>query len=125
MQAIIIPASDLIWGAVKIEVNENGWEEIYPKTDEEWDPVLKNSLVLAEAGNLLMLRARRGARDKEEGWMAMAKQLSDGGVLAMKAAAAKDPKMFTEASETIRYACFKCHADYAPRRVNNSPAKPL
>ena len=116
MDAILAPASNVVWEAVKIEVNEKGWEEIYPKTDEEWAAVLRSSIILAEAGNLLMLRGRRGARDTEAGWMAMARQLSDGGELAIKAGLAKDPKLFSEASETIRSACLRCHIDYAPRR---------
>jgi hypothetical protein len=116
MDAILFPASNIIWEAIKIEINEKGWEEIYPKTDEEWAAVLRSSIVLAEAGNLLMLHGRPGAREREAGWIAMARQLTDGGELAIKASLAKDPKLFSEASETIRFACSRCHIEYAPRR---------
>jgi hypothetical protein len=128
MQGIVVPASDMVFGAVKIQIAEKGWEEVFPQTDEEWLRLWQNSVVLAEAGNLLMVRGRPGARDQEDGWMSVARALSDGGVQAMKAAQAKDPKLFTEASEQIRATCSKCHLDYAPRRyarpaVNESDSK--
>jgi len=125
MQGIIIPSSDVVWGSVKIEVTGKGWQDVYPQTEEEWEPVRKAAIALAESGNLLMMRGRRGSRDKEQAWMDMAKQLSDGGANAIKAAQARDPKMFTDASEQIRYSCFKCHLDFAPRRDRDSPVEPF
>ena len=40
----------------------------------------------------------------------------------VKAAQAKDPKLFTEASEQMRAACSKCHLTYAPRRYTRPAA---
>lgn len=113
MQGVIDPASAFLWNAVHTEATEKGVQEFVPKTDEEWAALWNSALVIAESGNLLMMGRR--ARDRD-GWMAVARALSDGGVLAMKAARAKSVNGILEAGEEIRAACQSCHRQYVPRR---------
>jgi hypothetical protein len=113
MQGVIDPASAFLWNAVHTEATEKGVREFVPQTDEEWTSLWNSALVIAESGNLLMMGRR--ARDRD-GWMAVARALSDGGVLAMKAARAKNVNGILEAGEEIRAACQSCHRQYVPRR---------
>lgn len=59
MQAIVDPSADVLWGAVGTIVdNENGIQELRPKTDEEWSNVRNAAIRILEGGNLLTLRGR-------------------------------------------------------------------
>jgi len=85
-------------------------DRIAPKNDEEWTKVRDNALILAESGNLLMI----GNRVKDKGdWMKMSKALTDAGVIALKAAEAKNPAALFEAGGQVYEACQQCHTKYA------------
>ena len=58
-----------------------------PDDDDDWRAVLHNALMLAEAGNLLMLDGR--ARDDGE-WMTMSRALVDAGITAVRAVEVRD-----------------------------------
>ena len=77
MVNMIYPASDAIFYV----------ERTPPTKDADWSQIQYQALVLAEAGNLLMMPGR--ARDQEK-WMADAKLMLDVGAAAFKAAKAKD-----------------------------------
>jgi hypothetical protein len=109
MQSTIDPAAEVLFDAVGTVITVNGEEEIAPKDDEEWATVQRNALTLAEAGNLLMI----GDRVKDRGeWMKMARALVDVGVVAMKAAEAKNPEALFEAGGQVYAACQQCHDKY-------------
>src|SRR5262245_54722775 len=109
MKAIIDPASEVIFEAVGTVVSASGVEEIAPKNDEEWAHVANSALTLAEAGNLLMI----GSRAKDNGdWIKMSQALVDVGVVALKAAEAKDPQALFEAGGQVYEVCQRCHARY-------------
>ena len=102
MQAMIIPASDIVW-AVGAEA---------PKNDEEWAKVRNNALLLAEAGNLLMIGDR--AKD-QDAWMQMSLALVDAGTAAFKAAEAKNAEGVMMAGDALYNSCEGCHMKYQPK----------
>ena len=102
MQAMIIPASDIVWAVGAAA----------PKNDEEWAKVRNNALMLAEAGNLLMIGDR--AKD-QEAWMQMSQALVDAGAAAFKAAEAKNAEGVMMAGDALYNSCEGCHMKYQPQ----------
>lgn len=109
MNAMIDPAADVIWGAVGTIVSAEGTEERAPKTDEEWAAVLNSALVVSESGNLLMMSPR--AKDAGE-WMKQSQALIDVGLLAVKAAQARDKDAVFTVGGDIYNVCASCHQTY-------------
>ena len=101
------------------------WERILrlmaPKKSDQQPqksgPAVRNSaLTLAESGNLLMMAPR--AVDGGN-WMKAAQALVDTGMLAVRAAEARNAEQLFDAGGTIYAACKNCHQKYwadAPRR---------
>ena len=58
MKAIVAP-SGALFSAVSSETTASGIVEKAPKTDEEWEVVRNNALIVMEAANLLMIGGRR------------------------------------------------------------------
>ena len=84
-----------------------------PKDDKEWAAMQANALMMAEAGNLLMMGNR--AKDQDN-WIKDAKLLVEVGAAAFKAAQAKDADALDALSDQLNTACVTCHQDYRPRR---------
>jgi hypothetical protein len=101
MVDIIYPASDAIFYAGRTT----------PLSVKEWEDLQRNALMVAEAGNLLMMPNR--ARDKEM-WMKDARLLVNAGAAAYKAAKAKDLDAVLALNEQLYNACVYCHEDYRP-----------
>jgi hypothetical protein len=109
MVSIVDPAADAVWDSVGTVISEEGVDEWYPKTDEEWAKVRNSAVVIMESGNLLMIGDR--ARDKLV-WMELSQALVDAGAEALKAADSKDPEAVFAVGETIYVACDRCHNLY-------------
>ena len=109
MLDVIDPAADVVWDSVGTIVTADGIEELYPKTEEDWNSVRGSALILAEAGNLLMMEPR--ARDNEE-WMEMSQAIVDAGSAAVSAAEAEDVERIFALGEDIYYSCDNCHMKY-------------
>lgn len=103
--AMIKPASDAIFN-VELEA---------PKNAEEWSAVRSATVILAEAGNLLMLGSR--ARDRGE-WMTLSRRLVDVGDMALRAAEASDPNALMQVGDEVVIVCKSCHVRYL------KPARP-
>jgi hypothetical protein len=99
MLDIIHPASN----SLLLLVNRGG-----PADDKEWAEARRSALILAESGNLLMMRNRAA------GWTADAKLLTDAGAAAYKSVEAKDVKALAATSERIDAACTSCHKHSRP-----------
>jgi hypothetical protein len=65
MAYMIDPAADFLWESVSTTVTEAGTNEHQPRTDEEWDQVRKQAIILTEAANLIMMEGRHVARGRE------------------------------------------------------------
>jgi hypothetical protein len=79
-----------------------------PSDDKEWTEARRSAIILAESGNLLMIRNRVAA------WSADAKLLTDSGAAAYKAAEAKDVKALTASADRIDASCTTCHKHWRP-----------
>jgi hypothetical protein len=82
-----------------------------PKNDKDWNDFRGQALMLAEAGNLLMMEGR--ARDQGN-WMKDAKMLVDVGAAAFKAAQAKNIDAVLALNDQLYAACVTCHQEYRP-----------
>jgi len=109
MESTIQPAAEVLFESVGTVISFSGVEEIAPKNDEEWATVRHNAMTLAESGNLLMIGDR--ARDKGD-WMKLSQALVDVGVVALKAAEAKNPEALFEAGGQVYEVCQQCHRKY-------------
>lgn len=110
MKWILDPATDAIWGSAGTIITAEGRTELAPTTDESWDRVRSNAVIVVETANLLMLPGR--ARGPE--WIASARALGQAGVLAMQAAEAKAPDALFDAGGKLYVACVGCHDRYWP-----------
>jgi|SRR5215831_3792425 len=99
MLDIIHPASN----SLLLLVNRGG-----PGNDKEWAEARRSALILAESGNLLMIRNRAA------GWTADAKELTDAGAAAYRAVEAKDAKALASVSDRIDASCTTCHKHSRP-----------
>jgi hypothetical protein len=122
MEWVIDPAADVIWDSVGTIYTQSGAKERAPRTDEEWAAVRNSALIVAEAGNLLIVPAR--ARDSDK-WMAAAHRLTDAANGALKAVEARNVEALFSAGEQIYLACAACHERYAffDQRPPAQPAK--
>lgn len=82
-----------------------------PRDDKDWMAAQRAAILLAESGNVLMMRGR--ARDQGE-WMKSAKMLVDAGAAAYKAARAKDAAALLALDAPINASCVSCHTQYRP-----------
>jgi len=82
-----------------------------PATSEDWMTLQGQTLMLAEAANLLMMPGR--ARD-EDRWIADAALLLDAGEAAYRAAKARDVTALETLSDALYESCVTCHRDYRP-----------
>jgi Raf kinase inhibitor-like YbhB/YbcL family protein len=103
MHSIVIPSSNVVF-RVEIEA---------PKDDIAWQFVVDNAVAMAEAGNLLMIPGR--AKNNDD-WMKKAQALVDVGILARKAAEAKDADTVIKVGYQIYDVCAGCHDEYMPSR---------
>ena len=106
MAGILLPNSDAIFNVTRKA----------PTTDEGWIAIQTSAAVLAESGNLLLLKGRR----KENGepvpqtaeWRRHVQALVEAAKGVHKAALAKDADAIFEACEPLYQACFTCHETY-------------
>lgn len=91
-----------------------------PETPAEWVALEQQTLMLAEAANLLTMPGR--ARDQDR-WIRDAGLLRDAGRAAYAAAKARDVDGLAALSEQLYLACVTCHVDYRPnfRRPADAP----
>jgi len=81
-----------------------------PADKKSWVPVKAHSLILAEAGNLLMLR---GPDENKAEWNQLAKELRDQGKLLYAAAKKRDYDSSRKQYEAFVTKCNACHEKFA------------
>lgn len=99
MLDVIHPASNTLL----LLINRGG-----PGDDSAWTEARRSALILAESGNLLMMRNRAA------GWTADAKLLVEAGAAAYRAAEAKNVKALAATSDRIDASCTTCHKHTRP-----------
>ena len=88
-----------------------------PKDDKEWTAIERSAVLLAESGNVLMMRGH--AVDQGQ-WMKYARMMVDAGAAAHKAARARDVNALTAVAEPLNTSCITCHKTYR-RNVHPQP----
>ena len=109
MNGIVQPAASTIYNAVSYTSTLEGIQDKRPETEEEWAEVENSAAALVESGNLLLLGSR--ALDKGE-WITMSQAMIDAGMVALKAAQAKDAEGLLASGENINLSCENCHQQY-------------
>lgn len=89
-----------------------------PQDAREWTAVERSAVLLAESGNVLMMRGH--AVDQGQ-WLKNARMMVDAGAAAYKAARAKDATALAAVAEPLNTSCISCHKTY---RRNVHPAQP-
>ena len=118
MEASVEPTSNAVFDAAAWV---NGVQVGGPRTDDDWKMVEANALMLAEAGNLLLM----GSRAKDQvGWVTRTQAMMDAANEAARAAQAKNTDAIFNAGTTIYRACLGCHLQYInPATVKPSPGQ--
>ena len=136
MAYMIDPAADFLWESVSTTVTEAGTNEHQPRTDEEWDQVRKQAIILTEAANLIMMEgrhvAREGAKLEDHGtpgnltaeesereikanratFISFAQALHDVGKSMLAAADTRNTQAILDAGDTMDTVCESCHLKF-------------
>lgn len=80
-----------------------------PESDEAWNELEADALVLAESANLMMMAER--APDDEQ-WMRDARLLLDAGEEAFRAAQERDVEALRALNDPLYQSCVTCHDHY-------------
>ena len=112
MNDVLDPVSDVLWDyAGWIDDINTGYEELYPKNDEEWLLVRQKAAQLIEAGNALALPGRAVDNDA---WITYSNALSTAASLAYDSAQTQNREDFFQAGAQIYSVCTACHQGYNP-----------
>jgi hypothetical protein len=111
MAGIVDPSADVVWESVATIFTKEGVEERRPRTKTEWEHVRNNAMMLAEAGNLLMMSPR--AKDGDE-WMKRSQELIDSATIALRAAEGQNVEQLLNIGGVIDESCENCHKKYWP-----------
>jgi hypothetical protein len=134
MDSMVDPSADFLFESVQTVADEKGVREIAPQTNEEWQEVRRRAMILLEAPNLLIMNGRAVANPGDKSanpaielepaqiqalidgdrpaFIERARLLQDAGMLALKAADARNKDALFAASERIDKACENCHLKY-------------
>src|SRR3954469_21487228 len=152
MNSVIDPNVDVVWNAVKTDIDHGKQIEHAPKTDDDWAMVRHSAITVAEGANLLMMPDRavappgagslapgielapdqvRALIDKNPaGFAQFARSLQDSLQPAIAAIDKKDALALFEAGDKIDEVCESCHQVFwypqsgasAPTSASASPA---
>jgi hypothetical protein len=131
MNSVIDPNVDVVWNAVKTDIDHGKQIEHAPANDEEWAAVRHSAMTVSEGANLLMMPGRavapqgagslapgielapdqvRALIDKSpSGWNQFARALQDAMQPALAAIDKKDSLALFEAGDKIDEVCESCH----------------
>lgn len=109
MTEYLEPAADKIWDSAGAIITIEGEEDLQPTTDEGWAAVVHAATVVAEGGNLLMLK---GYAADQGDWIEYAQGLTKAGLKARQAALNQDDEALFNAGGEIYNVCRACHNKY-------------
>lgn len=134
MDAMVMPAANVLWNAVGVTVTEAGVIENAPETDEDWQRLRWSAIALAESTNVLLVPGRRIAppgtvheesdpslspdeiealiEERWPAWVGMAHVLDAAALEAQQAIDARDVDKLVEVGGTIDAACESCHLQF-------------
>ena len=112
MNNVLEPVSDVLWDyAGWVDDINTGYEDLYPKNDEEWLLVKQKAAQLIEAGNALALPGRAVDNDA---WINYSNALSTAAAFAYDSAQTQNREDFFQAGAQIYSVCTACHQGYNP-----------
>ena len=111
MLHVIEPAAETYWDSVGTVMDLQGTRHIAPATLDEWMTVENAAVTLAEAGNLLLIPARRR---EDPRWQQYASAMIESGRNALAAADSRDTDAVFAAGGDVYVVCADCHAVFAP-----------
>jgi len=111
MANVMDPTADIVWESVGTIMTKEGTFEKAPQTDEEWNSVKSGAILLAEAGNLLMIPSRSGGNAE---WNKRAVDLIHQSQRMIKAIDAHDKKGVFDIGADIYETCVNCHKRFDP-----------
>jgi hypothetical protein len=106
---MIDPSAGALWGSTGTVDSAQGSKTFAPTTDEEWNRLRSHAVIVAEAGNLLMLDGR--AKDQGE-WLKHARGMTDAAHAVLAAIEAKDADALFTSGGDLYQVCTDCHAKY-------------
>jgi hypothetical protein len=149
MVAMIDPAADGIWFAVKSETTREGTViDTQPRNDQEWQAVRQAAMTLIDGADLLMMPGRKVAKPGEKSVVPgverepeeIEKHINDDRaawnrrVEALKAATrdvmgaidARDPQKVFDLGDELDLACENCHREfwYPNEQIPEFPSTP-
>jgi len=118
MNSMIVPSSTIVFGSVATVTDATGVHEYKPQTDDDWNTVFANAVMLAEAANVIMVPGRQrclgGAIPAQyrADFLQKARELVEAADEAVVAAQKHDTDGISNAGERIDVACDECHEKY-------------
>lgn len=109
MRGIVGPSSRAIYDAVSTTVTEKGTEEVFPRSDGEWETVASHAMALVEAANLLKVDDR--AKDRGA-WIRLSDSMAKAAMQSYRAAAQKSTDALLASGEVLNNSCENCHREY-------------
>lgn len=111
MNQVVDPTADELWGTAGWVNSTEGYYELYPTTDEEWNRVRQHAATIVEIGNMLALPGRAV---EDERWQVYAQGISSAGIMAMNAAAEQNEEDYFQAGARLYSVCSACHQAFNP-----------
>ena len=121
MAHVIDPGAFMVWRGSGTEVTEAGERDLSPTTEEGWKVVEDGAVIVAEAGNLLMMPDR--PREPAADWNRYARQMTERALEAKKAAEARDKKGVFDTGGRLYEVCVACHKQYIIDPMEQGEAK--
>jgi hypothetical protein len=146
MASIIDPSADVLWGAAGAIIDQQGVQDMSPKTPEEWLNVRHAAVRIIEGANLLMMPGREAApagtksdapgvelepaeitalvKKQRKSFDAFAKALQDLGLEALRTSEAKNVPLLEDVGGRMENVCESCHQTFwYPLEKSASPRK--
>jgi cytochrome c556 len=136
MAYMIDPAADFLWESVSTTVSKKGVDEKQPRTDQDWNQVRRQAIILAEASNLILMEGRHVTREGEHledhgtpgnltaeesdraiaadraSFVAFAQALHGVGESMLTSADARNPQGLLDAGDAMDKVCEGCHLKF-------------
>lgn len=106
------PTAAIFWNSVQFISDEEGYHEIVPETDADWQKTRDAATRMIELAELL--QSPGYAEGRGDDWIEISRSLADVGRLAEQAADARDPEKVFEVGGTMYSVCSGCHQVYPP-----------
>jgi hypothetical protein len=111
MAHVVEPVADSLWQTAGWVLDrDDGYYELYPTNDEEWQQAHNHSAMIVEIGNLLLLPGR----SQEGPWNTYAEAISTVGRSLMAATDAQNNEDYFQAGAQLYSVCTACHQAYNP-----------